>query len=726
MPSTLSQPPVEPKINRPTKLEIGPGPTKVAVVGAGYIADYHLEILQKNQDVELTAICDLDPERARRAAERFGARNSVTSMEELAKLGVQIAHVLVPPDLHARVGRELLELGIGVFLEKPFALTSKDGQALVELAKERGLPIGVNHNNCFHPSFVRLRETLESGAIGRLEHVKVTLSVPLRQLDAQAFSHWMFREPRNIIFEQAPHPFSQLYDLIGKVEETRTTLLGTRELNPGQLFHDRWAVAARGERGTAELYFAFGQDFTRSTIEVLGTDGMLEADLHNNLFASETKSKWLDFWNSFLAGWRRGGSLRRSSLKGLYYYLRQTLGLGGREDAFYAGMRDSIHAFHRSLRAGKTPRVDGEHGVSVLEWCEAVAAPAAEAPTPETLPEEQPAARPGEICVLGAAGFIGRRVLEQLDAREANVTAVVRRRHGLPPEIMEPAGAGRLRVATADLEDGPALHEALAGAETVLHLATGGGNDWETVERAMVQGSLRVAEACVAHGVKRLVYVSSTAALYLGHDCGDRVVSDRVGPDPEPKGRSVYGRGKIAAEEALRAFAKEKGLNLLIVRPAVVVGPGTPLQHSGIGLWVRDNHCVGWGTGRRPLPLVLAEDVADALVRAAVHEGNELDGASMNLSSKLPITASDLVATYRRETGRDFHFHARPLWVSQTMEVGKWIVKRVGGRKVDFPSYRDLKTRELWPELSCETARNVLGWKPCDEPSEFLRRMFGK
>ena len=60
------------------------------------------------------------------------------------------------------------------------------------------------------------------------------------------------------------------------------------------------------------------------------------------------------------------------------------------------------------------------------------------------------------------------------------------------------------------------------------------------------------------------------------------------------------------------------------------------------------------------------------------------------------------------------------------MEVGKWIVKRVGGRKVDFPSYRDLKTRELWPELSCETARNVLGWKPCDEPSEFLRRMFGK
>ena len=85
---------------------------------------------------------------------------------------------------------------------------------------------------------------------GRVEHVQVCLSVRSPQLEAGDFSHWMFRSPKNIVFEQAPHPLSQLHALIGPVREARTTILGTRKLLPGQLFHDRWLVAARGERGT--------------------------------------------------------------------------------------------------------------------------------------------------------------------------------------------------------------------------------------------------------------------------------------------------------------------------------------------------------------------------------------------------------------------------------------------------------------------------------------------
>jgi len=51
----------------------------------------------------------------------------------------------------------------------------------------------------------------------------------------------------------------------------------TRGPSPGQLFHDRWLVAARGDRGTAEIYLAFGQGFTRWALEVLGSDWMADA-----------------------------------------------------------------------------------------------------------------------------------------------------------------------------------------------------------------------------------------------------------------------------------------------------------------------------------------------------------------------------------------------------------------------------------------------------------------
>ena len=95
---------------------------------------------------------------------------------------------------------------------------------------------------------------------------------------------------------------------------------------------DRWLLAARGSKGpTAEVYFAFGQDFTRSTLQVLGSDGSIEVDLHHNLSSQEEKTPWLEFWNTFLAGWRRGKELKRSARRGACSWFLQTLGLGQRQ-----------------------------------------------------------------------------------------------------------------------------------------------------------------------------------------------------------------------------------------------------------------------------------------------------------------------------------------------------------------------------------------------------------
>lgn len=721
-PSTARPP--EPDSTPASGRGLGPGPTRVAVVGAGFIADFHLEILGGVEGVELVAVCDPVLERATSAARRFHVPHAVGSIAELPALGVQVAHVTVPPDLHVRVTRELLEQGIGAFVEKPLALSSADARELGSLARERGVPLAVNHNAVHHPSFAALLRRVEAGEIGRVEHVQVTLSVPLRQLDAGDYSHWMFRRPENIVFEQAPHPFAQVHALVGRVLSMDAIRLGTRELHPGQPFHDRWLLAARAERGTAEVYLAFGQDFTRSTLQVLGTDGSLEADLFHDHLAGERKTPWLDFWNSFLAGWRRGGALRRSARRVLFDWMKKTLGLGPRRDAFFVGMQDSMVAFHRALRAGAPLPAGADEGDAVLAWCEAavkdVPQPSPQPPLPA--PEDTPAPRDGEVVVIGATGFVGRATVRRLLERGLPVTAVVRRRHSLPPVIADGARDGSVRLVPGSLEDGDALAEAVRGARVVIHLATGGGDTWEAVERSMVRGSARLGEVCADQGVERMVYVSSTAALYLGHDCGSDVVGDDVPPDPRPEARPLYARGKIAAEEALMALHRERGLRVSIVRPAVVVGPGSPLQHSGLGLWARDNHCVGWGLGDRPCPLVLCEDVAEALVLLAQHDGDDLDGKALNLSSRVPLTAPEVVAAIRDATGRDLHFHPRSLLVSQSMEIGKWLVKKAGGRKdAAFPSYRDLKSRQLAPALACERAREVLGWRPTDDRGAFLR-----
>ncbi|MCA8979026.1 MAG: NAD-dependent epimerase/dehydratase family protein, partial [Planctomycetes bacterium] len=624
-----------------------------------------------------------------------------------------------PPATHVDVARRLLELGIGVFLEKPAALCAADVRRLGALAAERGLPFGVNHNHVCQPAFQRLLQRVQAGEIGRVEHVQVCWNVPLMQLDAEQYAHWMFRAPRNIVYEQGPHPFSQVHALVGRLVDARTTILSTRELLPGQVFHDRWMVAARGERGTAEVYLAFGQDFSRNTLRVIGTDGDLEADFQNDTLCGDRKTPWLEFYNSYTVVRRRAKELLAESRRVLWNYLAFTLGFRERRDAYFVGMRESTTAFHEAIARGLTPPTDAARAAEVMDWCDAVAEVAsAESAKPLELPAPRDV-RPGEVVVLGGTGFIGKRVIERLLERGVPTTCVVRRRHSLPGAIADAARDGRLRLLDGSLGDADALRAAVAGATTVIHLATGGGDDWDTVRKSMVENSLDFAKLAAKAGVKRLCYVSSVAALYTGPD-GEYELADSPATDPKPDVRAVYARGKAAAERALFEFAARQSMELVVLRPGVVMGAGTPMQHSGLGLWARDNHCVGWGPGDHALPLVWVEDVAEALVRAALHRGSELDGRALNLSANPGLSAKQVVDELRAATGRDLHFHPRSLELSQLMEIGKWMVKRAGGRRVEFPSYRDLKARALAPRFRSNLAREVLGWQPVEEREAFL------
>src|SRR6185436_9749574 len=102
---------------------------------------------------------------------------ATTNIDELvARASPAVAHVLVPPTHHATVARELLERGVGVLIEKPMTVAAGEALALVELARTKGLPLAVNHNQTFHPGFVRMKQLISKGAVGRVDHVFGCLS----------------------------------------------------------------------------------------------------------------------------------------------------------------------------------------------------------------------------------------------------------------------------------------------------------------------------------------------------------------------------------------------------------------------------------------------------------------------------------------------------------------------------------------------------------------------
>jgi predicted dehydrogenase/nucleoside-diphosphate-sugar epimerase len=704
-----------------------PGPRarrRVALVGAGYVARFHVEALAALPGVEIAAVCDRDPARAAGLAEACGAV-AAGDLEALPGHGIDVAHVLVPPDQHVEVTRRLLRLGMGALVEKPLATDSREARALGELAAERGLALGVNHNVASQPAFRRLLRLVGEGRIGRVEHVQATLAVELPQLAAGDHGHWMFRQPHHVLLEQAVHACALLQLLLGRVERATTTLGRSRRLATGVTFQERWDVAARAARGTAQLHLSFAGELPRFTVVALGSDGTAEVDLLAESLAWRETTPWVDAWDRFLSGRRWGTQLRLAARRGLAAYVRHTLGLGRRDDPFFAGMRESIASFHARLDGGERPD-DAERAAETLEWCEAIwagrqgAGSVLGSPTPgKGGPDRGP--HQDEVVLLGGAGVIGRALAARLarDGRPVTVTG----RRGVGRAAVAAHEDAPPRCLAAALDDAKSLQRAIAGARVVVHLATGGGETWEEVERRMVQGSVAAAEAALAAGVERFVYVSSIAALYVP-DAAGREVRDDHPLDPRPEARDLYSRGKVETERALRRLHLERGLPLVVVRPGIVLGGGAPLQHAGLGLWVRDAHCIGWGRGDHSLPLVTVGDVADALAAVVARPGKDLEGRTLNLCSRAPLSAAEVVAAFAAATGRALRFHPRPLAVSQVAEVGKWLLKRAGGRRAPFPSYRDLAAREMRAAFASETARELLGWRPIEQREAFLRAIF--
>ncbi|MGK5050954.1 UDP-glucose 4-epimerase family protein [Janthinobacterium sp. RB2P8] len=191
---------------------------------------------------------------------------------------------------------------------------------------------------------------------------------------------------------------------------------------------------------------------------------------------------------------------------------------------------------------------------------------------------------PAKILVTGAAGFVGAAFCAYLDALGVAYVGSVRKECTLP---------SRLRV--GELTAHTDWSTALDGCDVVVHLAARvhvmadrSGDPLAAFRAVNVDATLNLARQAVRHGVRRFVYVSSIKVNGEGTHGKPFTYQDVPAPsDP-------YGISKLEAERGLQALAQETGLELVIVRPPLVYGPGVRAN------FLRLMQLLKWGI---PLPL---------------------------------------------------------------------------------------------------------------------------
>jgi predicted dehydrogenase/nucleoside-diphosphate-sugar epimerase len=687
--------------------------SRIGLVGAGFISRVHAEALKAIEGQTLACVIDPNLAAAQRLASDFGAASFGSVQEALAADAFDRAHVLVPPDLHAVTALPIIQAGKPVLLEKPLAVNKDECAALIEAGQKSGIAIGVNQNFVHHPAFAKLRQLVESGAYGRPNFVGCIYNVPLRQLKGRQFGHWMFRQPGNILLEQAVHPLSQIVTLAGAVGEIASIAGTPLQIAPGMPFVPSVNVSLACARLPAQLRLAVGQEYPFWQITVVCDDGVVVADILANRVVTHGRTRWLEALDGALSGVSSATALARDSVANLISYGLSTAKLKQRSDPFFVSMKASIAAFHQALDAERAPALDAAFGASLVEACARIAAQSFPAASP-VAPAAATAA-PCDVAVLGGTGFIGTHLVRLLVAQGMRVSVMARGVANLDAIFSDDA----VVLQRGDIRNAASVRRAIGVAPLVVNLAHGGGGaDFAAIKAAMVGGAEIVARACQEAGVRRLVHVGSIASLYCGPQ--EAPITGATPPDPREAERGDYARAKVLSDRMLLEMHAKENLPVVILRPGLVVGEGTSPFHSGLGFYNTEQHCIGWNDGRNPLPFVLVEDVASAIL-ASLRQP-DIEGHCYNIVGDVRLTARDYTETLAQALGRPLKFHPqspRFLWSEDT---GKWLVKRATGRNVAAPSMRDFLSRGLTARFDCRDAHRDLDWTPVADRNVFIDR----
>jgi predicted dehydrogenase/nucleoside-diphosphate-sugar epimerase len=695
---------------------------RVAIVGTGYIADFHARGIRDLPDAELVAVCDANINVAEAFAAARGIKAYASLEAMLSEERIDVVHVLVPPDLHHPIAKKALEAGSHVFVEKPMCVSVEECDDLLATARAAGLTIGVNHSMIYIPAYERLRRHVHDGDLGSIDYLSINHLSELGVMRLGPFGNWIVREPGNALLEIGPHPVSELIDLVGVPDELSVTADRDTILPGGARAYRRWRIHARVGRTAADINLQFGPGFPLRTIAARGLLGSALLDYNANVCTIDRLTPaGLDF-DRRSRSLAQARQIRAQTRRTLTDTLLAKAKLRRRGNPDQLSIQRSVAAFYAELRdPGATDsRVSGELGRQVIETCQTIIRKA-KLKSRVDRPRVEPTANlKPNILVLGGTGFIGRALVKQLLDKGHSVRAAAR---GSSPALEE-LGSDRLEIVRADMSSETDLARVLEGIDTVFHLATTpDAKSWDAYLEREVEPARALARACLKHSVRRLIYTGTIDSFYAGGRAG--TITEATPLDPKIKRRNYYARAKAAVENLLLKMHRDEGLPVVIVRPGIVIGRGGNPFHWGVGKWSSEGVVETWGDGSNKLPLVLVDDVASGLVRAMEVPG--IEGRSYNLIDRPMLSARDYLAGLERLGGFKIEVHRRPIWRFYLADLAKWPVK-LAVRHPDasrIPSYSDWESRTQKAVFDSSRTREELGWTPISDPERMVSEGIG-
>ncbi len=296
-----------------------------------------------------------------------------------------------------------------------------------------------------------------------------------------------------------------------------------------------------------------------------------------------------------------------------------------------------------------------------------------------------------KILVTGANGFVGRALCIEAVGRGMGVRGATR----VPCNL----SVGVDNLVVGNIDGGTDWRSVISGSECVIHLAARvhvmsdtSENPLAEFRRVNVQGTLNLARQAAAAGVRRFVFVSSIKVN------GEATLHGRpFTADDAPAPMDAYGVSKMEAEQGLGEIARQTGLEVVVIRPPLVYGPGVKANFAAMMRWLKRGVPLPFGAIHNLRSLVSLDNLVDSLVTCITHPAAA--NQTFLVSDGEDVSTTELLLRMGRAIGlpgRLVPVPANMLKLAAAM-VGK----------------RDLAQRLCGSlQVDIEKTRRLLGWAP--------------
>jgi scyllo-inositol 2-dehydrogenase (NADP+) len=248
-------------------------PVSVGIVGLGRAGwGLHMPALEAlSEQYRIAAVCDLDPERLAEAESRLHCRTYGNFQELLADGEVELVVVATFSHLHADMSLAAMQAGKHVVVEKPFATSLTDADRMIAMAGQTGRVLVCHQNSRYVPDFLKVKEVIASGKLGRIFLIRMAWHSFGRRWDWQTLSQY----GGGMINNNGTHIVDQALLLLGDgapevfCQKVRTPLC------PGDVEDHVKVLLQIPGKPLVDIEFTTASAYAQDIWHVMGTEGGL-------------------------------------------------------------------------------------------------------------------------------------------------------------------------------------------------------------------------------------------------------------------------------------------------------------------------------------------------------------------------------------------------------------------------------------------------------------------